>query len=67
MADARSTGAPPEACAEIEPMHRNFSRSDSTIRFGPDLSGFPNRTYIPGRGYTGMCTPLYYVKSSYLV
>ena len=54
--DAMRDGAPLEACAEIEPMHPPNSRSNETIRYGPDLSDFPNRIYIPGRGYTSKCT-----------
>ena len=63
LVDTRPTGAPPEACTEIEPMHNNFSRSTLTIRYGPDLSDFPNRSYIPGRGYTSKFMPLYYAGS----
>ncbi|XP_065907242.1 putative defense protein Hdd11-like [Dysidea avara] len=55
--DAMRDGAPLEACAEIEPMHPPNSRSNETIRYGPDLSDFPNRIYIPGRGYTIIMGP----------
>ena len=56
--DARPDGAPLEACAQLEPMHPPYNHSMDTIPYGPDLSNFTNRTYIPGRGYTSECIVL---------
>jgi len=52
LVDARSDGAPLGACAQLEPMHPPNNQSMDTIPYGPNLSDFPNRTYVPERGYT---------------
>jgi len=54
--DASPDGAPLVACALIEPMHPPHNRSTETIPFGPDLSKFLGRKYVPGQGYNSEYT-----------
>jgi len=49
--DARYNGAPPEACATIEPQHPPNSQQLGLPKYSPRIENFPNRTYIPGQTY----------------
>ena len=51
--EGRSTGAPPEACALIQPQHPS-SPQTSPVPFSVDLSAFTGNTstsYTPGQTY----------------
>jgi len=47
----RPEGAPPEACAQIAPMHAGISPSIDPLPFNVDLSDFTGGEYVPGDTY----------------
>ena len=50
-ANGRPEGAPPEACAQIAPMHAGISPSTDPLPFSVDLSDFTGGEYVPGDTY----------------
>ena len=44
-------GAPPEACAQIVPVHAGISPSTDPLPFSIDLSDFTGGEYVPGDTY----------------
>lgn len=53
--NGNSTGAPDDACTDIEPMHNNISASDNdTIPYSVNLIdfSFENDTYVPEMDYS---------------
>lgn len=54
----RPEGAPPEACAEIAPMHAGISPSTDPFPYSVDLSDFTGGEYIPGDTYQSKYSPL---------
>ena len=50
-AHGRPEGAPPEACAQIAPMHAGISPSTDPLPYSVDLSDFTGDEYVPGDTY----------------
>ena len=50
-AHGRPEGAPPEACAQIAPMHAGISPSTDPLPYSVDLSDFTGGEYVPGDTY----------------
>jgi len=52
--EGRSGGAPPQACALIQPQHPSNPQT-SPVPFSVDLSAFTENTYTPGQTYISKC------------
>ena len=52
--EGRSSGAPPEACADIVPNHEG-SPSTNPIRYFVSLRDFKDNEYVAGQNYTSKC------------